>query len=106
LAASPKAREARALSRELSAVAAVGLEALDAVRAGRAPAASWIESAGHALDRAAKPRAELELQVVPGLRKLVLAAARVEEAGKMPLEEWNRKLDEQLKAAGKPADEH
>ena len=106
LAASPKAREARGLSRDLSAAAAVGLEALDAVRAGRAPAAAWTESANQVLDRAAKPRIELELHVVPGLRKLVLAATRIEEAAAMPLEEWNRKLDEQLKPAARPADEH
>lgn len=106
LAASPKAREARALSRDLSAAAALGLEALDAVRGGRAPAAAWVESANHLLDQAAKPRIELELHIVPGLRKLVLAAARIEDARTMPLEEWNRKLDEQLKAAATPPADH
>jgi hypothetical protein len=70
------------------------------------PAAAWAESASHLLDQAAKPRIELELQIVPGLRKLVLAAARIEDARTMALEEWNRKLDEQLKAAAQRPDEH
>ena len=106
LAASPRAREARSLSRDLSALAALGLEAHDAVRAKRPPSAEWYESATRLLDQAAKPRAEVALMIVPGLRKLALAAVRIEETRTLSLPEWNRKLDEQLKAAAHPPDEH
>ena len=58
------------------------------------------------MDQAAKPRAELELPLVPAVRKLVLAAAQLDEARTMPLPEWNRKLDEQVKAAGQRQPEH
>jgi hexosaminidase len=106
LAASPLAREARSLSRDLSAAASLGLAALDGLQTGRSAPASWGISAAEALDHAAKPRIELELVVVPAVRKLVLAAARLDEARTMPLEEWNRKLDEQLKAAAQRPPEH
>ena len=106
LAASPRAREARSLSRDLSALAAVGLEALAAVKADRAQPAAWRDASLRALDQAARPRAELELPLVPAVRKLVLAAAQLDEARTMPLPEWNRKLDEQLKAAGPGREEH
>ncbi len=106
LAASPKVAEARSLSRDLSRVAAAGLEALDAVRAGRAPAAAWTEKTRALLAHAAKPRAEMELAILPGVRKLALAAALVDEAKTMPLEEWNRRLDQRLEAEARPADAH
>jgi hexosaminidase len=106
LAASPRAREARSLSRDLSAMASAGLQALDALRADQAQPAAWAESANRLLDHAAKPRAELELTALPGVRKLVLAAARLDEARTMPLPEWNRRLDEALKASAAGRTEH
>lgn len=106
LAASPRGREARSLSRDLSAVAALGLEALDAVRAGRAQTAAWREASLQAVDRAGKPRAEVALAIVPGLRKLVVAAADLEAARTLPLPEWNRRLDEQVKALTPAGDGH
>jgi hexosaminidase len=100
LAASPRAREARSLSRDLSALGALGLEALDAVRAGRARPPARREASMRLVDQAAKPRAEVEIAVVPALRKLVLAAAELDQARTMSLEEWNRRLDERLKPPG------
>jgi hexosaminidase len=99
LAASPKGAEARSLSRDLSSIAATGLEALDALRAGRALGETWREEAGARLDRARKPRAEVELMVVPAIRKLALAAGQLDALATMPVEEWNRRLDEQVQAA-------
>jgi hexosaminidase len=99
LAASPKATEARSLSRDLSSIAAVGLEALDALRSGHAAGETWREEARARLDRARKPRAELELAVVPAIRKLALAAGQLDALATMSVEEWSRRLDEQLQAA-------
>jgi hexosaminidase len=106
LVASPRAREARSISRDLSKVAALGLQALDAVRAGRDQTPAWRDAALKQLDHAAAPRAAVELAILPALRKLVLAASQIESARTMPLEEWNRRLDEQLKAAAKPPGDH
>jgi hexosaminidase len=106
LAASPKAREARPLSRDLAAAATVGLQALDAVRAGTDAPASWRDASLKRLAQAGTPRAAVELTVVPAVRKLVVAASQVSSSGSMPLEEWNRRLDEQLKEMAKAPPEH
>ncbi|HET8643996.1 MAG TPA: family 20 glycosylhydrolase, partial [Vicinamibacteria bacterium] len=63
LAASPRAREARSLSRDLSALGALGLQALDALRAGQARPEAWHQESTRVIAQAAKPRAEVELAV-------------------------------------------
>jgi len=98
LAASPLAAEARTLSRDLSGIAATGLEALDHLRARKAPPTAWVEAAKRSLDRAGQPWAEVELAVVPSLRKLVLGAERVEDLARLSPEEWEAELEA---AAGK-----
>jgi hexosaminidase len=105
LAASPLASEARSLSRDLAAAAAVGLQALQAVKSNRQADATWSAGALALLDQAALPRAEVELAVVPALRKLVLAAGSLDAAAQ-GLEAWSRGLDEQVKAAGQPRKDH
>jgi hexosaminidase len=88
LAASELGAEARPLSKELAALGVLGLQALDAVEAGRAPAAAWLEEAQHVLEGAQTPRAELQLAVVPAVRLLVLAAEEIESLTKLPPAEW------------------
>jgi hexosaminidase len=101
LAASPLAAEARTLSRDLSGIAATGLEALDHLRAGKAPPTAWVEAAKRSLDRAGQPWAEVELAVVPSLRKLVLGAERVEDLARLSPEEWEAELEAAVgKASG------
>jgi len=68
-------REAIPLSRDLSALASAGLEALDDLAAGRKPDPAWVTGKHALLDSAAKARAELLLMIVPSVRKLVDAAA-------------------------------
>jgi hexosaminidase len=97
LAASAPGAEARPLSRDLAALGTLGLEALDAIQAGRQAPASWAEHARETIDIARKPRAEVELAVVPAVAKLALAASQLDQLKSVPPEEWNRRLDEQLK---------
>jgi len=97
LATSPLAAEARSLSRDLSALGEVGLQALEAVASGHAPPRAWREQAERVLERAQKPRAELELAALPGVGKLVLAALEVETLQTLPPGEWNPWLDARLK---------
>jgi len=106
LAAAPLGAEARSLSRDLSAAAALGLTALDAVKAGRQAPDAWSAEAVALLDQAAEPRAEVELAVLPAVRKLVLAAAQLDAARAQPLDQWNRALDEQVKRASAPRGGH
>jgi hexosaminidase len=106
LAASPLGAEARPLSRDVASLGTLGLQALDALRSGTQAPAAWAGVAARALDRAQRPRAELEIAVVPDVRKLVLAASQQDALRATSVEEWNRMLDEQVKAAGKPPAEH
>lgn len=99
LAGSTIAAEARPLSRDLAALAELGLQALEALRAGRQASESWLEEARRTLDRARKARAEVELAVVPAVRKLALAAGQLDALKTLPLAEWNRSLEDQVRGA-------
>jgi hexosaminidase len=63
------------LSKDLAALSAVGLEALDSLSTAHKPDAEWATRQHALLDSAAKPRAELLIMIVPSVRKLVDAAA-------------------------------
>jgi hypothetical protein len=106
LTASPLGQEARPLSRDLAALGTVGLEALDSIRGGRQASADWTTRARGVVEAAAPARAEVELFVVPGVAKLVLAASQLDQLKAMSPVEWNRKLDEQLKALTGTRSEH
>jgi hexosaminidase len=94
---SPRAAEARVHSRDLTAVGRRGLEALDHLASGGSAPVAWVEQAKNDLAVAQKPSAsELELAVVPAVRKLVLAAAQLDQLKAMGPAAWNAQLDQQL----------
>ena len=62
------------ISRELSAVAAAGLQALDYIQAGQHAPAEWTERQTVLLEQAKKPKGVLLLSVEPPIRKLIEAA--------------------------------
>jgi hexosaminidase len=94
---SPRAAEARVLSRDLMVVSRRGLEALDHLASGHSAPAAWGEEAKNDLAVAQKPSAsELELAVIPALRKLVLAAAQLDQLAPMGAPAWNALLETQL----------
>jgi hexosaminidase len=70
-AASSLAAELEPLSRDVSALAAAGLEALDAPQQGRPTPAGWAEI----LERAKAPQAELLIVILDPIRKLMQAAS-------------------------------
>ena len=95
--ASPRAAEARVHSRDLTAISRRGLEALDYLASGRSAPAPWVEEANDDVAVAQKPSAsELELAVVPAVRKLALAAAQLDRLPSLGAAAWNAQLDEQL----------
>ncbi len=63
------------LAADLSSAGAIGLEAMAYLSARTAPPAGWAEASLARLDEAAKPKAALELVIVPSVRRLVTAAA-------------------------------
>jgi hexosaminidase len=66
--------EAIPLAEDLAALATAGLEALGYVEASKPAPQAWLDRQHALLDRAAKPRAELLIMIVPSIRKLVEAA--------------------------------
>jgi hypothetical protein len=93
----PRAAEARVHSRDLAAVSRRGLEALDHLATGHSAPATWAAEAEKDLAVAQKPSAsELELAVVPAVRKLVLAAGQLDQLAAQGAVAWNAKIEEQL----------
>ncbi|MCU1267821.1 MAG: Beta-N-acetylhexosaminidase [Acidobacteria bacterium] len=76
----PGLEEARPLARNLADVAATGLEAMDHLTTGDVATIMWRDAQLAKLDEAAKPKAALELVIIPAVRKLVIAAAEVSPA--------------------------
>jgi len=68
-------QEAIPLSKDLAAVSAAGIEALDCIDRNAKPDAAWLSRQHALLESAAKPRAEMLLMIVPAVGKLVDAAA-------------------------------
>jgi hexosaminidase len=71
----PALQEARPLAKNLADVAAAGLEAIEYLSTGQSASAQWRDAQLSKLDEAAKPKAALELVVIPSVRKLIMAAA-------------------------------
>lgn len=101
VAASPKLAEVRSLSRDLSAAGSLGLEALDSIGASKPPSSEWVERAERLLSAARTPRGELEIAVEPALRKLVLAATRLDRLKDQPAAAWLAELAATVEAARK-----
>jgi hexosaminidase len=85
-------------SQGLSEAAKVGLEAIGYLRSGKAAPPAWQEKAGQILDRAQEFHAELQIAVIPAIRKLVLAAGQIDKLKGMSGTDWNKSLDDQVAA--------
>jgi hexosaminidase len=83
-------------SKDLAAIARFALEALGYLKKGEAAPASWDQKAQAALDRAAEPKAQMELAALPALRKLVLAAQQLGKLKELSPADWNKTLDDPL----------
>jgi hexosaminidase len=73
--ASPVLAEIESLSKDLSEIAVIGLEALTFLKQNQPAAASWKDEKLEALSRAKEPRGQTELMVVSAVEKLVVAAS-------------------------------
>ncbi len=69
------AAELEPVSRDVSALAAAGLEALDLLDSGKSAPQGWADLQKQLLETAKKPRAELLVVIVDPVRKLVEAAS-------------------------------
>lgn len=64
------------LAKDVSALSATGLEALDYINSGKPAPDSWVTGQKALIDRDRKSRAELLIMIAPAIQKLVDAAAK------------------------------
>ena len=92
-------KEAIPVSKSLSSVAELGLQALDRLTSGAQANAAWQAGALEMLKTAQGLQAEVQIELIPAVRKLVLAASQLEKLKDMTPAEWNTMLDGQMQAA-------
>ena len=95
---SDKTVEAAVVSQDLSFAAQLGRKALGFLGSGQPPNALWADKAQQILDRAQEPHAEVQIAVIPAIRKLVLAACQQDKLKTMTVTDWNKSLDDQVAA--------
>jgi len=98
---SPALQEARPLAQNLSQISQVGLEAMSYLSAGETPTTQWRDEQLAKLDEAAKPKAALEFAVIPGIRKLVIAAAELSQLKTTSVAEWEKRVNTLARSGGK-----
>jgi hexosaminidase len=67
-------RELEPLSENVAALATTGLQALGYLNSGKKPPETWTRDAGDLLKRVDRQEAEALIMVIPGIRKLIVAA--------------------------------
>jgi hexosaminidase len=88
IARSPVLHEAEQLPRDLSDIGTAGLEALSYIASATAPPAGWREVKMTMLERAAKPKAEVEFPIISPMKKLIVLASEMDELKKIPHSQW------------------
>jgi hexosaminidase len=89
---SPALREAKPLAADLGNLGTTGLEALSYLQRNVSPPNGWREAKLTLLDEITKPKAALEFPAVPGLKKLVIAAAEQSELKNMSALDWKKRV--------------
>ncbi len=89
---SPGLHEAAPLAKDLSEIAAAGLEALSYLSRGVTPSAEWRVARLATLDEAAKPKAALEFAVIASVKQLVVAASELPSLKQTTTAEWRARV--------------
>ncbi len=89
LANAPILQEAEPRIQQLSSMGQTGLEAIAYLQSGVAPPAGWKDAKLALLDEAAKPSALVRFVWLPYFRRLVIAAAEVDQLKSLPAQQWN-----------------
>jgi hexosaminidase len=89
----PALAEIGPLGHDLASIGEAGHEALSFIASGVKPRPEWRDAALAALDKAAAPRGAVRLMVVPALRKLVIAAAEIDQAAALTPAAWKQRVE-------------
>jgi hexosaminidase len=76
IAGAPVLKEIETLSRDLSRIAGIGLEAVEFILAGKKVGSQWIEESKKVLKAAKEPRGHAELMIVTAVERLVDASMK------------------------------
>jgi len=68
---SPVLKEIETMSRDLSSISKVGIEAIEYVNKGKNATKEWIAESKATLDQAKNPRGQVELAILPSIEKLI-----------------------------------
>ena len=81
------------LGDDLAALGLSGEEALSYIETGVKPPPAWRDAALAGIDKAAAPRGAVQLMVIPALRKLVIAAAEIDQAALLSPAAWRQRVE-------------
>jgi hexosaminidase len=92
LAQAPALTEAKPLADDFAEITGIGLEAVDYLTNGRAPAAQWRDAKLARLEQAAKPKAALEFANIRSVKLLVIAASELDSMHQLSPADWKAKV--------------
>jgi hexosaminidase len=98
---SPLLAEALPLAKDLSEISDIGREAVEYLSTGTVATDEWRRTKLQLLERAAQPKAAVELVVIQPIRELVIAAAEQEKRKTLSATEW-KKMIKDMAAPKKP----
>jgi hexosaminidase len=100
---SPALAEIEPLADDLSELGKAGLAALGFLAEGKVPPQDWFRESMEMTERAARPRAEVEIVTVQPVRHLLIAAWQLEQLKSLSVAEWKRLIiDHEIAARTKP----
>ena len=99
---SPPLHEIQPLAKDLSDMAATGLEAMSYLSKSAPASTQWRDVQLATLEQAAKPKAALEFAIIPSLKQLVIAAAEVPALRELSPAEWKARVKMQAQPQAKP----
>jgi hexosaminidase len=90
---SPALSEAAELPGELAELGNTGLEALSYLTADLSPPPGWREAKLAFIERAAKPKAEVEFAVITSVKRLIILAAELTQLKNIPHSQWKERIN-------------
>jgi len=89
---SPILQEAEQLPRDLADIGTAGLEALSYLSMNVPAPNGWREEKLAMIEKAAKPKAEVEFAMIGSVRKLIILTAEMPNLKSIPLSEWKSRV--------------
>lgn len=96
---SPVLQEAETMSKNLSQLSAIGLEALKNLQAGRPSTPDWGTKSMEQLELIAQMKVPMEFSIAQSIRELVIAVTELEQLKTLPPDQWRQ----HVKAKAAPA---